>query len=455
MQFFERHEGGERAVLLHVVSRQESRAEDLTEFRELMRSAGAESVGECMASREAPDPRLYIGKGKAEELAEMVRETEADLVVVNAQLSPSQERNLEALLHCRVIDRTGLILDIFSQRARSHEGKLQVELAQLTHLSTRLIRGWTHLERQRGGAIGLRGPGETQLEMDRRLIHERIKQLKDRIIKVRRQRHEGRKGRQRSEIPTVSLVGYTNAGKSTLFNVLTTADAFAADQLFATLDTTLRRIDLDVGQPMVLADTVGFIRHLPHELVTAFRSTLEETLEADLLIHVVDAASDERDRQMVDVEKVLHEIGADTLPRLTVMNKIDQLEHGIPRVDRNEQGMIERVWVSAKTGVGLDELRQALRSRLAPAKINVQVFLPVAAAGIRAHLINDGMIVGETWSEDELKPGWHLDLSLTEGKWAQWKKHFPELADCQIGPLQPVAKPVVLADKLAADGLHL
>lgn len=454
MQFFERHEGGERAVLLHVVSRQASRAEDLDEFRELLRSAGAEVVGECLASRESPDPRLYIGKGKAEELAALVSESEADLVVVNAQLSPSQERNLEALLKCRVIDRTGLILDIFSQRARSHEGKLQVELAQLTHLSTRLVRGWTHLERQRGGSIGLRGPGETQLEMDRRLIHERIKQLKERILKVRRQRHEGRKGRQRSEIPTVSLVGYTNAGKSTLFNALTTAGTYAANQLFATLDTTLRRVDLAVGQPMVLADTVGFIRHLPHELVTAFRSTLEETLEADLLIHVVDASSEERDRQMADVEKVLEEIGADSLPRLTVMNKIDQLAQSAPRVDVNEQGAAERVWVSAKTGEGMDDLRQALLSRLAPAKIAVSIFLPVSEAGIRARLLNEGLIVREAWSEDESRPGWRLDLVLTDGKWAQWKKHFPQLGDYQIAPVVLPDTPVVLPGALAADGLH-
>lgn len=454
MQFFERHEGGERAVLLHVVSRQASRAEDLDEFRELLRSAGAEVVGECLASRESPDPRLYIGKGKAEELAALVGESEADLVVVNAQLSPSQERNLEALLKCRVIDRTGLILDIFSQRARSHEGKLQVELAQLTHLSTRLVRGWTHLERQRGGSIGLRGPGETQLEMDRRLIHERIKQLKERILKVRRQRHEGRKGRQRSEIPTVSLVGYTNAGKSTLFNALTTAGTYAANQLFATLDTTLRRVDLAVGQPMVLADTVGFIRHLPHELVTAFRSTLEETLEADLLIHVVDASSDERDRQMADVEKVLEEIGADTLPRLTVMNKIDQLAQGAPRVDVNEQGTAERVWVSAKTGDGMDDLRQALLSRLSPAKIAVSIFLPVAEAGIRARLLNEGLIVREDWSEDESRPGWLLDLVLTDGKWAQWKKHFPQLRDYQIAPAGLPGSPDILTGALATDGLH-
>ncbi len=428
MQFFERHEGGERAVLLHVVSRQASRAEDLDEFRDLVDSAGAQILEVCLASREAPDPRLYVGKGKAEELADMVQRTEADLVVVNAQLSPSQERNLEKLLSCRVLDRTGLILDIFSQRARSHEGKLQVELAQLKHLSTRLIRGWTHLDSQRGGAIGLRGPGETQLELDRRLIHDRIKQLQERIAKVRRQRLQGRKSRQRSEVPLVSLVGYTNAGKSTLFNALTAAGTFAADQLFATLDTTLRRVALSPSQPIVLADTVGFIRHLPTELVTAFRSTLEETLEADLLIHVVDAASDERDRQMADVDVVLKEIGADSLPRLTVMNKIDQIIDRAPQTDRSEAGDVERVWVSAHTGAGIDALRAALLERLSPARMTIELFLPVALGGIRARLIGEGSVRSETWQEDnEQAPGWQMQLTLTPARWAQWLKHHPEL----------------------------
>lgn len=434
MQFFERHEGGERAVLLHVASRQQSRAEDLDEFRDLVDSAGAEILDVCLASRESPDPRLYIGKGKAEELAERVQHCEADLVVVNAQLSPSQERNLEVVLQCRVLDRTGLILDIFSQRARSHEGKLQVELAQLKHLSTRLVRGWTHLERQRGGSIGLRGPGETQLEMDRRLIHERIKQLQERIGKVRRQRQEGRKTRQKSQVPTVSLVGYTNAGKSTLFNALTEAGTFAADQLFATLDTTLRRCEFAPGESMVLADTVGFIRHLPHELVTAFRSTLEETLEADLLIHVVDAASPERDRQMTDVEDVLKEIGADSLPRLTIMNKIDQLDGRTPEISRNEAGEIDRVWAAAQTGAGMDVVQQALVERLRPRRIRIDLFLPARLAGVHARLLNEGAIIAECWQEDENQQlGWRLTLTFTEARWAQWRKHHPELQACLVG----------------------
>ncbi len=429
MQFFERHAGGERAVLLHVVSRQASRAEDLIEFRDLVDSAGGQVLGECLASREAPDPRLYVGKGKVEELAALVASVEAELVVVNARLSPAQERNLERELKCRVIDRTGLILDIFAQRARSHEGKLQVELAQLKHLSTRLVRGWTHLERQRGGSIGLRGPGETQLELDRRLIHDRIKQLNERIAKVRRQRLEGRKGRQRADIPLVSLVGYTNAGKSTLFNALTAADTYAADQLFATLDTTLRRTELTAGFPIVLADTVGFIRHLPHELVTAFRSTLEETLEADVLLHVVDAASPERDRQMADVAVVLAEIGAAELPQIVVMNKIDDLPEVVAHADENEAGCIHRVWLSAKMGEGLDALRTALRQQLTPPVERLCVQLPAHLASARAQFMEAGVVRREEW-QDEPEPHWQLVIEVSPERWGRWLKQTPALADC-------------------------
>ncbi|MDH5180646.1 MAG: GTPase HflX, partial [Gammaproteobacteria bacterium] len=290
---FERPHGGERAVLVHLDIHTDSDKDELREFRELAVSAGAEPVAVVTGSRRTPDPKFFVGTGKAEEIGDVAEQEKADVVLVNHDLSPVQERNLERLLNCRVLDRTGLILDIFAQRARSHEGKLQVELAQLQHLSTRLVRGWTHLERQKGG-IGLRGPGETQLETDRRLLGARIKQLKQKLEKVRRQREQGRRARKRAEIPTVSLVGYTNAGKSTLFNRLTESAVYAADQLFATLDPTLRRVSLPNGQAMVLADTVGFIRHLPHDLVEAFRSTLQETEEADLLLHVVDASSEER-----------------------------------------------------------------------------------------------------------------------------------------------------------------
>lgn len=355
---FDRHEGGETAVLVSLDFGEADFAENTEELCELVRSAGIEVLGLVTGKRSRPDAALYAGSGKVEEIAAMVAATDAQVVIFNHSLSPAQERNLERAIKCRVVDRVSLILDIFAQRARSHEGKLQVELAQLAHLSTRLVRGWTHLERQRGG-VGLRGPGETQLETDRRLLGLRVKALKASLAKVQRQRETQRRSRRRGEVLSVSLVGYTNAGKSTLFNRLTKAHTYAADQLFATLDTTSRRVYVGEGRQVVLSDTVGFIRNLPHTLVDAFRATLEEAAQADILLHVIDAHSEERDRQQDEVNKVLAEIGAAQIPQIRVWNKIDLA--GLPAgVERDEYGRISRVSLSALTGEGLDFLRQAL-----------------------------------------------------------------------------------------------
>jgi GTP-binding protein HflX len=397
--FFERPESGERAILVHIELAREADRENPRELEELALSAGADPVEFLTGSRADPSPKFFLGKGKVEELGELVRLHQAELVIFNHSLSPAQERNLERELQCRVLDRTGLILDIFAQRARTHEGKLQVELAQLEHMSTRLVRGWTHLERQKGG-IGLRGPGETQLETDRRLLRARIKSILKRLEKVRKQREQGRRARKRSEVPTISLVGYTNAGKSTLFNRLTTAGVYAADQLFATLDPTLRKIELaDVG-PAILADTVGFIRHLPHKLVEAFRATLQETTEASLLLHVIDSHDEERLGQIEQVEAVLQEIGADELPVLQVYNKIDQLPDPQPRIDRDENGVPWRVWVSAVTGEGLDLLLAAISERLGEAMFHQTLTLTPAQGSLRAQLYAQGAVVSEDVDEN-------------------------------------------------------
>jgi len=398
--FFERPDsGGETAVLVHVDFPEGANREDLNEFRELVISAGADPVGLVTTKRPTPDVKTFVGKGKIEEIEDLVRLYDAQIVIFNHALSPSQERNIERELKCRVLDRTGLILDIFAQRARTHEGKLQVELAQLQYQSTRLVRGWTHLERQKGG-IGMRGPGETQLETDRRLLRERVKSINSRLTKVRAQRDQNRRARQRSAVPTVAIVGYTNAGKSTLFNALTESGVYAADQLFATLDPTLRRLDVeDIGE-IVLADTVGFIRHLPHKLVEAFRATLQEAAEADLLMHVIDCASDEREGNIEQVEYVLAEISADDLPELRVYNKIDLLEHGEPRIDRNEAGEPVAVWVSARESLGFDLLRRAIAELMAGDMFAEEITLTPAQGRLRAILYELGGVRAEQYVDN-------------------------------------------------------
>lgn len=397
--FFERPGGGERALLIHLEGQAPEAREDPEEFLELARSAGAEVVAFVNVPRHQPTARFLIGSGKVDEIRERVHADGIELVIFNHTLTPSQERNLEKAFECRVLDRTGLILDIFAQRARTHEGKLQVELAQLEHMSTRLIRGWTHLERQKGG-IGLRGPGETQLETDRRLLRVRIRQIKQRLEKVRSQRELARRGRKRAEVPVVSLVGYTNAGKSTLFNALTEADVYAANQLFATLDPTLRRLDFDDVGPVILADTVGFIRHMPHKLVEAFRATLEESSNADLLLHVIDAHEPERDLQIEQVYSVLKEIGADELPTLEVYNKLDLLPGVAPQIQRDDSGRPVRVWLSAREGVGLDLLRQALSELLGDDLFCGTLRLPQRLGRMRAQFFALGAVQQEAHDEE-------------------------------------------------------
>jgi GTP-binding protein HflX len=426
---FERPQSGERAILVHAGTDGAPDDSECEEFRELAQSAGALIVDEIVIKRRRPDARNFIGRGKLDDLANSVAEHGADLVISSAALSPSQERNLERHLKCRVLDRAGLILDIFAQRARSFEGKLQVELAQLRHLSTRLVRGWTHLERQKGG-IGLRGPGETQLESDRRMIGARIKQLKSRLEHVDARRTMNRQNRVRAEVPTVALVGYTNAGKSTLFNALTDSSVFVQDQLFATLDPTVRRLELPDAREVVLADTVGFVRDLPHELIAAFRSTLQEAREADLILHLIDASDGNRWQRVRQVNSVLKQLDADSVPQIRVYNTIDKLDRK-PRVTNNRAGEGRAVWLSASTGEGIPMLLEAIGARLRRKTVHGIIRLQPTQGRQRAKLFDIGAVLKEEACDDG---GWILELKMPEADLLRFLKREKVSAD-QLEPM--------------------
>ena len=436
---FERPQSGERAILVHAGPDGAPDDSERSEFGELARSAGAVIVDEIVSARKRPEPRFLIGKGKVDELRASVEANDAELVIFGAPLSPSQERNLERELKCRVLDRAGLILDIFAQRARSFEGKLQVELAQLKHLSTRLVRGWTHLERQKGG-IGLRGPGETQLETDRRLLGRRIRQLNSRLEQVDARRTMNRRNRVRAEVPTVALVGYTNAGKSTLFNALTDAGVFVEDQLFATLDPTVRGLELPDGTEIVLADTVGFVRDLPHELIAAFRSTLQEAREADLILHLIDASDPNRWQRVRQVNAVLKELDADRVPQIRVYNKIDLLDRS-PRLTSNRNGEGRAVWLSAATGEGIPLLLEAISDRLRRKTVHRLIRLEPSQGRLRARLFELGAVLSEQVDE---QGGWTLELEIAEQDLQRFMKR--ENIDPELLEPLPVINPAVTAN---------